>query len=446
MELEQWIRDDMRRFIASHLPATKNTSPARLEDHGQITHKDYDTLIRRLLTQDRYADATQAFKELRDTFEGLPMDHQEERKQYYRILQRAYKQIYDYVADKHKTARIMAQLSQDANVFDKNVAPVDLDQERTGMPMPSIEDAMVSRGKEKAEEQHITVTVQQMPAPAAPIAATPPPAPEHHAEPITSTSVREPPVQHAPTPPVPKAIPSLPPASDLPKRSPHPVPQPPSPAPKAQAQKPLPSHVPDLSGMKRSHHELHIHDSPPPLHHALRTEPHEKSVRDILHDAFRERESHPNPAWHPPKLHVPPPKRIERPAHEDRRSIQLLSAQTLLHEAQRSLQGKNAKSAQEKLLEARFELARAGGDDAMRTHLERLERDVAQQIDKERPRVRDVELFSSAYLQGVQAMAAGDYSKAAELFSRRIQQTPFDRAARIRLAECMEVLNGKDAR
>lgn len=57
----------------------------------------------------------------------------------------------------------------------------------------------------------------------------------------------------------------------------------------------------------------------------------------------------------------------------------------------------------------------------------------------------DSEFFSSAYLQGVHAMAHGDYRKAVELFQKRMQQTPHDRAARIRLRECLEVLNAARA-
>ncbi len=277
----------MSRFIRRHEPKTRVSVPIRHEHATLVSTRDYETQISLALKHDRFNHACQLFNELKKAFLGLPIAHQEERRQYYRLLQMAYKEIYDYVADKHKTARILEEMQGSDNVFGTGQST-----RQSAVPKISLEESM--RGSA--------------------------------------------PKQQAVVPP------SLPPATQQPVQE--------------EAVAPTPAEVVE-----------------------------------------------------------PQPVQEEEPSSS--------SSEGELQQAQEELE--------------RWKRSYFGNE----VHIIRKSDDI-----NERPAppqavadMENAEAFSSLYVRGVQALGAGDYAQAAQLFKRRLQQDPNDRAARIRLDECMEVLH-----
>lgn len=375
MELEQWLRKDMERFVKEHETREEQTRAVRHEDEAQLRAKDYLRRIEEALARDRYDEAKILFVELRDFFLALPLDHQDERKLYYRLLQKCYKRVYDYVAEQHKTVRIIHQLNYDANVFDQKSAPVDLKRlEHSGAsPVLSIEDLMM-RGPARSS----TPTLQHKAAP----------------EPLEMPSLEASAVNEEPAP--------SPPAAKQPLAIPH------------------GKH--DAAPLEEKQEKKHAFAppwSPPDIHF----DPHRKKKAEAL--------TEPAPQTQPKE---PPVELLKSTARE------------LTRQARAHLLEQQPEKAQQKLIEARFEAAQAGGDAKIEEGIAILERHLAQLLTKEPTPAKDSELFSTNYLRGIQAMAAGDYRKASESFMRRVQQAPRDTAARIRLSECMEVINGTHTR
>jgi hypothetical protein len=142
MELEEYIRQQMSRYVADQ----KNIQPAKQLRKEEIPQDrvEYDKAIAKALSLHRYQEARELFKQLKDKFTKIPVEHQEERKNYFRLLQKCYRQIYEYVAERHKTVRILQQLSHNANVFDPSIPAVNLARlDQSGNPMPTIEEQML---------------------------------------------------------------------------------------------------------------------------------------------------------------------------------------------------------------------------------------------------------------------------------------------------------------
>ena len=165
MKLDEWIRQDMTQYIKEREPDLPQKNSVRQEDYGLVARADYEKRIKRALEQGRFKEATKQFNELKNHFLHLPTDHQEERKHYYRILQKSYKEIYDWVEDRHKTHRLLQNLDDQQDVFDENIQPKNLEQEATNPEMapPSIEERMF-RKKPQLPQQDDTTDIH-LPAP-----------------------------------------------------------------------------------------------------------------------------------------------------------------------------------------------------------------------------------------------------------------------------------------
>ncbi len=315
MELKDWIRKDMSRFVRRHEPKTRVSVPIRHEQATLVSTRDYETQIRLALKHDRFNHACQLFNELKKAFLSLPINHQEERRQYYRLLQMAYKEIYEYVADKHKTSRILEEMQGSDNVFGTTKSGV-----RSAAPRASIEESM-----HKQE------------------AAPPQPALAQASASQVASEVQEP---------------AMPEDAVV--------------EPKAQIDTPV-------------------------VEEEVVAEPEERAVAE-------------------PAL----------PEETDAPQMPAVADDDELRAAQEELdRWKNAYFANEVHI--------------IRKNPQPEEEPAPPQAVAD---TQDAEAFSSLYVRGVQALSAGDYEQAAQLFMRRVQQNPNDRAARIRLNECLEVLHG----
>ena len=79
MELEDWVKKDMRRYIKRFEPKEGEANAVRHEDVGILKNQDYERNILRALKQNRFSNAVELFEELKRRFMEIPMDHQEER-------------------------------------------------------------------------------------------------------------------------------------------------------------------------------------------------------------------------------------------------------------------------------------------------------------------------------------------------------------------------------
>jgi hypothetical protein len=149
------------------------------------------------------------------------------------------------------------------------------------------------------------------------------------------------------------------------------------------------------------------------------------------------------PSWKPPELSLSNVRRRRQPRARAVSPRKDASAE-LLSQARQLLLSSDAKAAQQKIIEARHSIEK---NDQVE-HVEearRLEARIAHMMSAKATLPSDAELFSQNYLKGVQALQAGDYPRALRFFQQRVQQSPRDRAARIRLMECVEVLNRASA-
>ena len=401
MELEEWIQQDIKRFLNEMMPDAKTTRPIRKEELSLVDNKDYQRLIRDALQSNRYRHATELFDELKQKFVEVPLDHQQERKAYYRILQKCYKLIFDYVSDSHKTARILSQLEYRADVFDSKVKPISIEMlgRQVGEPIRPVELVMIQA---PSKQEH--VELPKMPGEKV-----------GNKEEATEETKKEPEkLEQPPTP-------AQPPIQVFLQNPPPPVYQAP---PTIETPKNITIHV----------KHLNLED--------------DKNIVDEAIKADNRDPRAPKPSWAPPNPYKPMKKPATTTKHFPRRQIDervvsRRSAKEFLRRAHVALLDKNLSLAQELLMEARMEMQRAGGDLEILRRITNLERSVAQHLSPQNRARADQEIFSGTYMQGVHAMAAGDYKAAANLFYQRIQQAPADRAARIRLAECMEVLYGQ---
>lgn len=454
MKLEEWIRKDMTRFIKDHEPESNKNTPIRHEDYGLVAKADYERRIKRALEQGRFKEATIQFEELKKYFTKIPAEHQEERKRYYRILQICYKLIYDYVEDMHKTHRLLKKLDNRQDVFDQAVAPQDLNQESTNPELapPSIEERMFRKPPSQPAAQQPTSPPQQETPPRQQQQETAKPQEEgfftdHPAPQAPQINFQSP--QQAPQQIIiQQAPPSTTPQPTEQKTTPTPTPQPPKP--------PQPEPTPKQPETKPP--------TNPREEQATKEEAlNQRLARDMSNQQLPVDVTQHAPSWEPPRFdkltknnepedkpkeEEPTPKQpvLEQPTPRPT-DQQILEAATkdLLTQATHALQQQEHEVAKTKLIEARFEAQRTKNNQLLRT-VEALERQLAaSQAVNYHPK-HDRELFSSAYLQGVQAMRAGNYQKAAQLFAKRTQQAPGDTAARIRYKECMEALNGTTTR
>ncbi len=361
MELKDWVKRDMSRFVRRHEPTTRVNVPIRHEQATLLNTRDYETQIRLALKHDRFHHACQLFNELKQAFLSLSIDHQEERRQYYRLLQLAYKEIYEFVADKHKTARILEEIQGSDNVFGTTKTGP-----RPTSPRESIETSMTR-----------APSLQSLPE------TRPTPQPAFVREPLTPQPV---PAKAKPVAPAPQSKESL---SDVFSALS---------LIKPDGPQPYPVYVPPKEPVAAAP--------------ALVIEPAEPT---------------PSPAPEPVAEPTPSPVAQPRPVAEQAPESE-------------------EPDEDEELLAARQELERwkksftASGARIVRKHPVQEENEIPQA--RPLPEIDDGEVFSSLYVRGVQAMSQGDYDAAAKLFLRRVQQNPTDRAARIRLTECLEVLDG----
>ena len=131
MELEEWIRSDMDRYISLYEPkSTREKYQVRLEDNAQIEQIDYYKLITHSLSQDRFDEAQTLSNKLKQRFLQIPVEHQQERKHFYDLVKKCYKEIHDYAEEKKHASKVLAQFNYDSNVFDSKVESHNLNAER----------------------------------------------------------------------------------------------------------------------------------------------------------------------------------------------------------------------------------------------------------------------------------------------------------------------------
>ena len=381
MKLEEWVRKDMTRYIKEHEPELQKVSAVRHEDYGLVKQVDYERRIKRAIEQGRFKEATAQFNELKQVFMGLPPDHQEEKKQYYRMLQKSYKRIYDYVEDRHKTRRLLDKLDDAQDVFDANIAPKNLKQEATNPEMAplSIEERMFR--KQPAAQDVPDEELPDVPAPEDDL--------------LRQTKPQE--VQDI----------NMPQAPEL-----------------AQ---------PTQTAQEAAQERIENQDTQTP---SLTPDPeHGPEWKPPEFDFTKKQAPPPQPTQQEPQ--PTPPPAPPQPSQED---VIRAATKELLTQASKAIQEQELNTAQTKLIEARFEATRTHDENLLRA-VEGLERQLAASQTLSFHPQKDAELFSSLYLQGVQAMRAGNYEQASKLFAKRTQQAPGDHAARIRYKECMEVLN-----
>lgn len=449
MELEQWIRKDMKKFIRSKEKKAADQQPARIEEL-MSANKDYEQIIKEALRNDRYRYAVETFNELKTVFLDVPLDHQEERKNYYRALSRAYKHIYDYVADRHKTQRIISQIGVNSNVFDQSQKPVDLDRDDNAAPMPSIEELMM---RPNAPDPMMPPALE-MPQPNANdnksaleeerIAA----ARKLRAEKIAAERqiAKE--------------------KMELIKQKKR----------LAQEQAKLKEQQEQASALRAEKREIEERKKREAKQErreakqaqAKKAKEEEKILAQLQAHRAKEHEESPvphadvnqfSPAWNVPKpmkkmdIQIPWGKAtLHKHTHHHHRhkefgtttiSNQAMkqAAQTLLNEA-KELVNTNLPKAKEKLIEARIEAARAGPNQQLEQDIRTFEKQLAaKQLPQIHPH-NTPELFSTAYLRGLHALKQRDYKQAEHYFRQRVQQDPTDRAALIRLKEAMEAMHG----
>ncbi len=149
MNLEEWIQNDMVQFIKKNEPKKIQKTSIRHEDLAIFEKVDFEKRIARALEQQRYTEAKATFTELKNAFLSIPKDHYQERVHLYRVMQRCYRKIYDYVADQYKTQRLLYRMDQKEDVFDEQVAPKDLKHNTSGAPAPNIEELMFKKNTEQ---------------------------------------------------------------------------------------------------------------------------------------------------------------------------------------------------------------------------------------------------------------------------------------------------------
>lgn len=398
MNLEAFIQKDMSRFIKRHEPEVSKSLPVRQEDMGIVGKIDYERHVRRALTQHRFNEATRYFNEAKQRFIEIPADHTQERKQYYRILQKCYKMIYDYVEDRHKTSRLLSRLDHTADVFDDDVKPANLkDQANQDMAMPTIEQVMFKQKPQMPEmTQQETISMPEQP----------PGQQEQPSQDVESSSEQ---------------------ISESQKSSPE----------TPQQQKLLPKHMQP----KFTPPQLELPEKPPQTtpKPSQQETPTQQPISNVPSQPA------PKPKFTPPSLDLPTSTHRVSTQPTGKHNIQTQATQTFIAQAAKLIT-ENPQKAKEKLIEARVEYMRSGeAHPAQLKEIEALERQIATKAAKPYSPPADAELFSSLYIQAVHAMHAGDYPKAAQLLHKRIQQAPYDVAAKIRYKECTEAIHGKTA-
>lgn len=439
MKLEEWIRKDMTRFIKNYEPQDDKSTPIRHEDYGLAAKIDYEKHIKQALKQGRFQEATKQFNELKEHYNKIPPEHKEEKKHYYRIMQKSYKLIYDWVEDQHKTHRLLTKLDNQQDVFDQRVEPQQIQQENTQQSQ-SIEQQMTRQAPP-------TRVVQQAPTPPAQQA------------PRASTQQNPPKqiVQQAPTPPSQQTQATT-------KQQPAASAQPKKPKSNDFFKQPAKTQAPMVTQQVQS--------QPTPQPRATRKDDlmqrlKREAEQELNHESQlpistsnAELDNEHGPSWEPPQIELPA-RRTEKPAAAQpqntepapkpkqhlptKEDVIRAASKEFIKQAAQALEAGNTQLSKQKIIEARFEASRIH-EKQLLEHIQTIERAILATTTKPAPKREDVELFSSAYLQGVQAMKSGDYQTAAKLFYKRISQAPRDHAARIRYKECMEALHDQTIR
>ena len=423
MELEEWIREDMCTFIKKHVPEEDKHDPVRTEDFRHMKKElDYQQRIEDALEKNRYLDAVRIFKELKKKFMEIPLNHQEERKKYFRLIQICYKMIYDYVAEQHKTSRIMDSLAYRADVFDTSEAPIDLSRIGSeSMPVPPIEEAMLAdKHPEYKEQPRVLQNLHEEIGKAT-----------HRLSKATSELVEaakrleEKKTQaHTHT----KELPMLP---ELPKEQPIPVHveiKQPVILPGKIYEQPIIKSTPPLPAWKPPKHDERL---TPRIHyknHTTKLKGLKKPSLPSFHAGFPKLP--PQPKWTPPTKSEAPPSKKKSTVHE------------LVKQAHKHLEQRQVSEAQQTLIDARHAINKQDASAEEILHVKSLEQQIGNALKNEPLTAADKEMFSSLYVKGIHAMAAGDYVKAIGLFRERIKHAPHDMAAQIRLGECLEAVNG----
>ncbi|MFT4250186.1 MAG: hypothetical protein ACMXYD_02385 [Candidatus Woesearchaeota archaeon] len=496
MHLEEWVRKDMKRFIKEHEPEIETTTQVRHEDTA-ITRVDYQRQIQRALKQHRFREATNVFNDLKEEFLHLPKEYGEQRKQYYRILQKCYKEIYEYVEDRHKTNRLLQRLDETADVFNTQVRTVNLKEEETKEAIPPIEE-MMFRKKQLLpridEETEITLPEE-------------PNTKEHSvlrqlsSSPTSSYSPSWNTLKHEQTPP--KNI--------LAEKNKQERKESTQKEKRPEKQQIIPEKKP--SQLEDTKEKKHLTDflntnnefSPKwqpnklpkkqkfskqqtPQEQQLQTpKTNKQAPKEGSEQKQPAQENKHAPAWKPtiqPRKHenktntrstntnASPPEFTEKPlpkqtnfspkwkpvlTRKQQETIQettpqtttpperILAVEELTRQAQQALQENDLEEAKTKLLEARIEYLRTRHEKPEQlSKIEQLERElVIHKYSKQPHQQIDKEFFSSLYTKGLYAMRNGDYKTATQLFSKRVNQAPYDIAARIRYQECKEALHAK---
>lgn len=441
MELDEWIQQNMKEFIEEKHPATKKLKAVRQDDAGLIINRDYLSLVDQALKNDRYRRAQELFNELKQKFTQVPLDHQEERKRYYRIMQRCYKKIYDYVADSHKTARIMTQLENSQDVFNQSVKPVNLDNVKVH-EAPAIQPVEVVMMRAPMDLKNVQ---------------------EFSMPPLETAKKKEPDVE----------IPEMPTKQDMEEPIPELPPEPEPPVLKKKSKKAAepevapPEETTPVKTQPEESASVETLPEEPALVQPDEPRPLQEEPQEIREDTLTIPEQRqnilkdikgvpaPKPDWTPPTIEEPIRRNITEPQEKtvmlpprpkvDEREMRKRTAKEFARQAHSAIMDGQYDEAQKNLMEARVEVRRAGGDIDILRRIVALEKTLAHHLTPQERSHVDHEIFSQLYLKGVQAMAQGNYKGAAEYFFQRTQQTPYDRAAQIRLAECLEVLYGKSA-
>lgn len=426
MQLEQWIQKDMTHFIKEHEPELHKDSTIREEDGGTVGKIDYEKRITQALKQHRFADATSLFNDLKKQFINTPKEYLEHRKQYYRIMQRCYKQIYEYVEDRHKTSRLLSRLDDSADVFNQQVQPVNLkEQEQTQTMMPSIEELMFRKQQHQPPSPQQTENIQL-------------PTPPEETEPTVKQLLTQ--AKQSTT--------------NTKNES-------------ADKQEDIGWDAPKFTKLKHKQAEDISLPEFPDLEKKTNTTPQQKPETKPITNTTNDKPPvkvtpHPDdkyaPPWKPPEMNFTTREHKQKP--DTKPSLNKPSQKTsqthpervqatnqLIKDTLQAIQEENYQLAQNKLIEARFEYLRTQQNHPEQLRaIEKAERELAAKKDVPTyAQPIDKELFSTLYIQGVHALKKGDYNKAAHCFYKRMNQAPYDIAARIRYQETQEVLHGKTA-
>ena len=484
MKLEDWIKKDIKRYVKEHEPATSSEAPVHSEDYGVIAKIDYERHIKRSLDQGRFKEATKQFNDLKEYFLHIPPEHQQERKQYYRVLQKSYKHIYDWVEDRHKTHRLLDRLDDKQDVFDQQIKPTNLNKSMT-QPQnapKSIEEQMFKhphkpQKKKKKAKKKPTLELPsfdehkgypEMPSIEESVHEKQP-APRKKPQKADFEELKN---QFRTVHKTPEETNQQQPkqtTTKKPTNSPKPAPRK-KPATKQQeTRKPTPTPARNKETNKTDFNKLKnaFKEQPPapkwkpptytkpPARKPKKHAPHTTALSQL-----RETSTH-APKWKPPRKHQPPSKQDldfeeiknrfahkqpskapNQPTNEPHNpSPQILEIATheLLQKARTHLRANNYQAAKTALIEARFEALRTNNK-----HLQEETRKLEARLQQKKPankhEFKDAELFSSLYLQGMHALKAGDYQAAANLFKKRIHQAPNDHAAKIRYHQCEEAI------